>query len=342
MPPRRWPVLLAAPLLALLASACSQPLHAGAAATVGGATIPVSELRQVLARTVAYPGATASVPSTAALLRSELSMLIDHQLLLDLAAREHVTVTGQDIDAEQAQLVGQAGGYPQLLAQAAQVGIAPADLRRAVEDAYLRNQIADVLTANLPVAPSQLQALYQQNISQFDQVQAAQIVVASKAEALTLYREARAAPARFGQLARTYSTDTATRAAGGSMGFVGPATLVPALSRVLFTTPPGTIAAPVHTASGWHVVEVIAHRSQPLAAVTTLLREQILAPQRQAALTAALVAEVSRVGVEVSPQFGVWSNGQVNAPTAAQQLASPAPGQPLALGPRAVLGAVAG
>lgn len=323
---RRRRVLAVLPALALAAAACSQPLHAAAAATVGDAAIPTAALRTAVEQVLADPSAARVTSSQAVLIRGELSMLIDHRLLLDLAAREGVVPTGQQVDAEQAALAAQAGGYPALVAQAAQLGIPPAGLRLAVEDAYLRNAIADRLTAAIPVSAAQLRAAYQRNIAQYDQVDAAQILVSSHALAERVYRLAVADPASFAQLAARYSQDPQTRDRGGVLGFAGPGSYVPAFDAAVFSHPPGAIVPPVHTQYGWHVIKILARRVVPLAQVRTQLREQILSSQRQQALDRALAALAAAERVEVNPQYGVWSGGQVAPPGPAQELASPAPG----------------
>ncbi|MHB8450466.1 MAG: peptidylprolyl isomerase [Mycobacteriales bacterium] len=328
-------LLLAGPLAAvsLAAAACNPPMHAGAAATIGSATIPTSTLAAVVGRAEADPAAAQAAPTPADLTRIELTLLIQHQLLVDLAHQHGITVTQQDVEAEQASLVAQAGSETALESEAAsQLATAPGDLPRVIEDQYLRIALANALTAAIPVPEAQLAALYQQNVAQFDQVDAAQIVVSSQALATQIYAQAKAAPATFAALARQYSIDTSTKNNGGNLGFSGPGSYPAPIDHAVFTSPVGAIVGPIQSQAGWYVLDILAKRSETLAQATPGLRAQILATQQQTALTAAVTALAVQDHVDVNPQFGVWQTDQVVATPQSQELASPAPGtQPSAV-----------
>lgn len=62
--------------------------------------------------------------------------------------------------------------------------------------------------------------------------------------------------ADFETLARDFSEDTSNASEGGDLGFFGRNTMVPEFEAVAFTTPPGTVAEPVKTPYGWHIIKV--------------------------------------------------------------------------------------
>ncbi len=62
--------------------------------------------------------------------------------------------------------------------------------------------------------------------------------------------------ADFETLARDFSEDMSNAADGGDLGFFGRNTMVPEFEAVAFETPPGTIARPVKTQFGWHIIRV--------------------------------------------------------------------------------------
>lgn len=180
----------------LALSACG-PLHIGTAATVGPHRITEQQLREVLARTQADPTAARSAGSSAALARDVLSRLVDHDLLVKLAAAHGVHFTAQQIDQAQAALVKQAGGLAALKAQAAQGGIAPADLRSAVEDLLLREAVLQGLTGGRQLSATQSSQLLAQAVAlearaehvdvspRFGVFQAGQIVAGGGAQRLS-------------------------------------------------------------------------------------------------------------------------------------------------------------
>jgi hypothetical protein len=76
----------------------------------------------------------------------------------------------------------------------------------------------------------------------------------ARAHAASIAKEARAAPDRFGALARKYSDDLATNEHSGSLGTCSAAVLPPAFLDALGTMRPGETSRLVETALGFHVL----------------------------------------------------------------------------------------
>jgi len=89
-----------------------------------------------------------------------------------------------------------------------------------------------------------------------DQVRAQHILVGTEELARQLYEQATGG-ADFGQLARTNSTDTATAATGGQLGWFTRQEVPPALAEAAFSLQAGEISQPVQTEFGWHLVRVM-------------------------------------------------------------------------------------
>lgn len=302
----RAPRLLAlAGLVALLSTGCGT-VRTGAAATVGDERITVTRLQEVVARGLADPTAQQNVGTDRlGFERSVLTRLVQH-LVLAAAAKEHgVTITGADVDATYDDYVARLGGPDQLQAEALKVGIAKQDLRGVIADAALRDALADVLTADVPVPQADLQKAYADNIGQFDQVHSAHILVASQALAQQLLARVKAAPGTFAALAAQYSLDTSNKDNGGDIGFQARAALEKPYADAIFTSPPGSFVL-AHTRFGFHVIHVIERRTTTLQQATKQLRRLLLQPQRQQAVDDALRATATRLGVHVNPRFGTF------------------------------------
>jgi parvulin-like peptidyl-prolyl isomerase len=99
-----------------------------------------------------------------------------------------------------------------------------------------------------------------------DQVRAQHILVGTEELANQLYEQATGG-ADFGQLARTSSTDTATAATGGQLGWFTRQEVPAPLAEAAFTLEPGQISQPVQTGFGWHIIRVLERQEdRPLSA----------------------------------------------------------------------------
>lgn len=298
----------------------------GAAALVGDSRISVDTLQAAVNRALADPQLAQLASDRVGFARQELARLIEDRVVAAAARARGITATPAEVDRTIQQFTQQAGGRPALLQQAAQSGIAASELPRVVYSFVLQQKLGDQLVANVQVSDAQLQQAYQQNIDQYDQVRASQILVKSKPLAQRLLATVRAHPDRFATLAKRFSLDTSTASRGGDLGFQGRSGYNdPAFAAAVFRA---KVGAPfvVHTQLGYEVVRVLAHRRQPLAQVTDQLRQQVLAGMRSQLIGDALKAEAARLGVHVSPRYGVWNadKGAVDPLPGTDQLSVPA------------------
>jgi hypothetical protein len=88
-----------------------------------------------------------------------------------------------------------------------------------------------------------------------EQVNASHILVGTEELANQLYEQATGG-ADFAALARSNSTDTATAATGGQLGWFTRLEVDPALAEAAFALEPGQVSQPVQTEFGWQIVKV--------------------------------------------------------------------------------------
>jgi parvulin-like peptidyl-prolyl isomerase len=328
--PRRLALLAAAGLAVVLAlSGCgNEPVRAGAAATVGDVRITTAELHDLVTRGLADPQAEQQLGADkAAFQRLALGRLIQHEIVTKAAEEEGVKVTDGAVDARIAEFERQAGGAQQLEQTAAQNGVAKQDLRRFIQDIVVNEALGDKLTADIEVPQAQLQAAFQQNAAQNDQVHAAHILVADKATADDLLAQVEADPSKFAALAAKYSTDTSNKDKGGDLGFAGRGAFVKVFEDAVFGAKPGDFFV-VKSEFGYHVVHVIDRRTTTLAQALPELRRQILQQEREQRTNALLAKVAKELGVKVNPRFGRWDStqGQVEAvPVDGNSVSSPVP-----------------
>jgi PPIC-type PPIASE domain/SurA N-terminal domain len=310
--------VLAFAVLPVLSACSSSP---GSAAVVGSQRITTGQLQsQVNASLAGGQVQKQQGFDRTAFTRELLSHMISVQLINALATAHHVTVTPQDISAQTATFVQEAGGsLATLQQQAAQGGVTKAQLPGFIRYAALQQKIGTALTAGLKATPAQLAAQYKTDIDQYDQLDIAEIAVASKADANQILAKVRKNPGSFAALAKQKSLDTASASKGGEVGFVG-------RSQVEKVAPgdplkPGTFV--VASANGQYVVlHIIKRRTKPLSDVTSEVQTAFLASEATGLVQKAAAAEATKLGVHVSPRYGHWDSASQSVVAASSPVSS--------------------
>jgi peptidyl-prolyl cis-trans isomerase D len=130
----------------------------------------------------------------------------------------------------------------------------------------------DALLAQVGVTPDEVKAQYEgaaKTYTQEEQRQAAHILIAVKPDATDADRaaakklaediaaQAKASPAKFGDLAKQRSQDPGSAAQGGDLGSNPRGTMVKSFDDAVFAMKPGEIAGPVQSEFGWHVIRLV-------------------------------------------------------------------------------------
>lgn len=312
-------------VVTVMATGCTT--SPGAAAVVGSQRISTETLQQAVDRALADPAAQQLSKDRAGFVRAELGRLINNMIISKAAAELGITASNADVDAELTTLNQQAQANGQQLVQAAAAnGVPQRDLRLFVRFYVLQQKIAARLADRIPVSADQLQAEYQKDIDQFDQVHSAHILVKTQKQAQQILAQVRRSPGSFAALAKQFSIDTGSKDGGGDLGFQPHSAFVKPFADAIFAAKPASFII-VHTQFGWHVVHVIAHRTVSLEQATPQLKEAVTSAQQPALLTQELVAVSKKIGVHVNPRYGVWNaqKGEVDPAPAKTDLSSPAP-----------------
>jgi parvulin-like peptidyl-prolyl isomerase len=294
--------VLALPVL----SACNSV--PGAAAVIGGYRISTSDLQRQVNEALA-DGQAANQPSfdQATFTRDLLTHMINVHLVNTAAIDHHATVTTQDVANELTLFEQRYGGLEQLQSQAAKGGISVKQLPAFVRYAALEQSLSRALTDQLPATEAQLEAQYQKDIDEFDKVQIAQIPVKSKALADSIAAQARANPDSFASLAEKYSTDAASAAKGGLVGYVGRTEVQKLVGTADQALTPGTFVV-AKGSSGYNVIHIISRQTQPIADVTSELKAELFASVAENLVSATLTKQAAKLGVHVSPRYGTWDS----------------------------------
>jgi parvulin-like peptidyl-prolyl isomerase len=163
-------------------------------------------------------------------------------------------------------------------------GSTEADLRTQLERSLLQGKVQDAIGAE-QVPDSQ------------PQVHTRQIVVATPDQANALLAQLQGG-ADFAQLAQQNSTDSATKDAGGDMGWWGRGTKTKTLEDAAFAMQPGQLSDVIQDTAGYHILQLLeSDPSRPVAAAA-------LTTQRQKAFNDWLTSRRSGQDVKLSLDQG--------------------------------------
>ena len=123
------------------------------------------------------------------------------------------------------------------------------DLRWIFESQLYRQKIIEVVTADVA--------------KEADQVWARQIIVADQETAQQVV-DRLAAGEDFAALAAELSTDEATKATGGDLGWFGVGSIDQQVEKVVFNLQIGQVTDPLETTTGWYIVQVLGHEVRPI------------------------------------------------------------------------------
>ena len=128
--------------------------------------------------------------------------------------------------------------------------LSQADLEEGLQRALLRDKLAERVTAG------RVEKWFAENRGRFDRARLRHLVVDGEGVAQELLQRVQEDGADFADLARRYSLDAASRAAGGSLGVVLRQRLAADVAAAVFAAGKGAVVGPFQTAAGHVLVQV--------------------------------------------------------------------------------------
>jgi parvulin-like peptidyl-prolyl isomerase len=238
----------------LTASGCSGlpfqlPWQAEPVATVNGKPIARADYeRQVILATtyLKNQGVDDTTPDgkqTIATMRDELlDQMIDQEIINQAAAKEGLTVTSAEVDAQIADTVAQAGGQEMLDAWYKTSGFTKEEYTQAVREQLAGDKLFNKVVAGVATTA--------------DQVHARHIMLATKEAADAVVTRLKKGE-DFAAVALDASTDEGSKAEGGDLGFFPKGFMIPEFENAAFALEPGKFSEPVETQYGFHVIMVV-------------------------------------------------------------------------------------
>lgn len=176
----------------------------------------------------------------------------------------------------------EAGGTPNIEAAKATAEASFKSYKDSVfGKAHLSQSDFDRLIAKPAIARQMVSGKLAAQVGQSaEQVHAAHILVGTKDLAEKIYSEVTQPGANFAEIAKKESTDTATAANGGDLGWFTRGEMVKPFADVAFSLKPGEISKPFQTQYGWHIVKVYAHEQNRAMTDAQISQQQQLVVQQ--------------------------------------------------------------
>ncbi len=155
-----------------------------------------------------------------------------------------------------------------ILATADKEGLSNSPEVEAKIQAYRERVILDklkekVLASQFQVTDDDVKDYFNAHPEMYNRPEAArvkEIVVADAKTGDQVYREAKASPAKFDELARKYSIDTESKNRGGDKGFVNKGDFPPELDAKAFALKEQEISPPVSSGGKFYILQVVQKR----------------------------------------------------------------------------------
>jgi foldase protein PrsA len=298
---------------ALLISACGgssksdattakKKIPDSAVALVGAETVPRAKLTELMTQVcVQYKAAKKPCPKAGTKERTQLQQSFVAQLVqqaeFDAAGKQlKVAVKEKDVTSNLKKLKLQ-------YAKAADGNVDDVKWKKVLADNHtteatvvenlrnglLRQAIFVELTKTVTVTDAAVQAYYTKNKKSYATPASRavrHILVKNKALADQIYGQLATSDAKFAALAKQYTIDPGSKKNGGKLGSIQKGQTVPVFDKVAFSSPTGTVAKPVKSSYGWHVIEATADTvpasQKPLnKALKTQIRNTLLTQKKQ-------------------------------------------------------------
>ena len=160
-------------------------------------------------------------------------------------------------------------------------------------DTFLASTLYQQLNESVKATEAQLQAHFEKNKGQYEQVTAKHILIRFQGSQVPLkagqkdltdeealakaqsLRKKLQDGANFDELAKAESDDSGSGAQGGSLGSFGRGQMVPTFEAAAFSLPVGTLSEPVKSPFGYHLILVSDHKAKSFADVRGEIEKQI-------------------------------------------------------------------
>lgn len=260
-------LLIGTAALCISLTACSNSGSGGDVAAVNGQKISRADFDKKLE---ASPGG-----------KQTLNQLVQQSLVDQYGRDNHVDVSSAEIQKKEDELKAQYpnGQFDTILKTQ---GFTETDLQNLMREQII---IEKAVAPQVKVSDADIKAYFDKNHTLLDkpeQVRARHILLSDQATANQVEAKLKAG-GNFADLAKQYSKDPSNKDKGGELGFFARGAMVKEFSDAAYSMKVGETSKPIHTAFGWHIINV-EEKKPAVHATLASTRSQIhdvLAKQQQ-------------------------------------------------------------
>ncbi len=160
---------------------------------------------------------------------------------------------------------------------------------KQMKDSLLTNYAMEKALSGVSVKDEEVKKFYDENPDQFqagETVSASHILVDSEEKANEILAKIQANEISFADAAKEYSSCPSSQE-GGNLGEFGRGQMVPEFDQACFTMEVGTIAGPIQTQFGYHLIQLNAKKdggAVPFEQIAPQLKEKLLMDKQQATI----------------------------------------------------------
>lgn len=184
-----------------------------------------------------------------------LDTLITNKIVELEAKKQNITVSDEDIQAEYDELVESYGGEESIQAVYEANGLTEEAVKENIRTYQLTK---NVIAASLDITDEEIEQYFEDNkdlYGQEEQVIASHILLEDEDTAKEVLAKVKAGE-DFAELAKEYSTDTATKEDGGDLGYISRNQMDEAFEEAAFSLEKGAVSEVVQTSDGYEIIKV--------------------------------------------------------------------------------------
>ncbi|MBZ5200082.1 peptidylprolyl isomerase [Planomicrobium chinense] len=184
-----------------------------------------------------------------------LEAMIANEIVKQELEKADIKVSKEELAAEMAVYEEAYGSSEALETAVKATGMTMGDLAADIETQV---KIAKLLGPNIDITDEEVKSYFEENkesLAQPEQVEASHILVETKEKADEVAAKLDNGE-DFAELAKEYSTDTATAESGGDLGAFGTGEMAPEFEEAAFAMKTDEISEPVETEYGFHIIKV--------------------------------------------------------------------------------------
>lgn len=184
-----------------------------------------------------------------------LDNLISKKIIEQEAEKQNIQVSDAEVEKEIKELADYYGGQDAFEQTMASYNTSMDDVKK---DVVLNVQLEKLMGSKITITDEEIQKYFEANTDSFatpEQVKVSHILVDSEEKAQQVKQQL-AAGQDFAELAKKYSTDTASKDLGGDLGMVSKGEMVEEFEKAAFALEIDQISEPVKTEFGYHIIKV--------------------------------------------------------------------------------------